>query len=232
MTVRAISRVFQVSGLGKSRQSSNRYFAVLIVAAILVASAHQRVQAAEFAHFDMTMPVGSSGMDPTIAKGDLVAVRRFSVGELPKRGDVLVFHAPGQSGSLFLKRVVGLPGDEVSYLDKHLRINGHRVEETPEGTVTNAKGEVNERFRENLDGVSYDVLVYPSAPSYVIGGPDPFPNRQACNYNADGVSCKVPPGDYWVLGDNLDFSLDSRYFGFVPAASIVGKVVAVMRPGE
>ncbi len=171
-------------------------------------------------------------MEPTFAKGDVLAVTHYGVGQLPHRGDVVVFHVPGKIGDLYVKRIIALPGDTVSYTNKRLSLNGKPIAESAEGHVQASDGSEYDKFAERLGATSFEVVVNPQAPSYVVGGPDPFPHRSQCQYTAVGVTCHVPANDYWVLGDNLDNSLDSRYFGFVPSGNIVGKVVSVMRVGE
>jgi signal peptidase I len=185
--------------------------------------------------------IPSGSMEPTLVPGDLILVNKFiyglrlplldtrlTSGELPQRGDVIVFRLPKDPRIDYIKRIVGLPGDTVSYENKKLVINGKPVPETPlpdyfdPGTMTYYK-----QYMEQLGSHRHRIIVNPAAPPYVIGGPDDFPHRDMCHYNAEGFVCKVPPGNYFVMGDNRDNSLDSRYWGFVPERNIIGKAFVV-----
>lgn len=185
--------------------------------------------------------IPSGSMEPTLVPGDLILVNKFEYGlrlplldsrltpgELPKRGDVIVFRLPKDPRIDYIKRIVGLPGDTVSYENKQLVINGQPVQETPladyfdPGTMTYYK-----QYMEKLGSHDHRIMINPMAPPYVIGGPDNFPNRDMCHYNAEGFVCKVPAGNYFVMGDNRDNSLDSRYWGFVPERNIIGKAFVV-----
>jgi len=185
--------------------------------------------------------IPSGSMEPTLVPGDLILVNKFiyglrlplldtrlTAGELPQRGDVIVFRLPKDPRIDYIKRIVGLPGDTVSYENKHLVINGKPVPETPlpdyfdPGTMTYYK-----QYMEQLGTHRHRIIINPAAPPYVVGGPDDFPHRDMCHYNAEGFVCKVPPGNYFVMGDNRDNSLDSRYWGFVPERNIIGKAFVV-----
>ncbi|MDE2120683.1 MAG: signal peptidase I [Betaproteobacteria bacterium] len=185
--------------------------------------------------------IPSGSMEPTLIPGDLILVNKFEYGlrlplgharitpgQAPRRGQVIVFRLPKDPAIDYIKRIVGVPGDTVSYENKQLLINGKPVAEQPDGqwfdpsTMT-----YYQRYQEDLDGVKHSILINPEAPPYVIGGPDNFPHRDACHYDAQGFVCKVPPGMYFAMGDNRDNSLDSRYWGFVPARNIVGRAFFV-----
>ena len=145
-----------------------------------------------------------------------------------QRGDVMVFRYPVDPRQDYIKRVVGLPGDEVSFINQTLSINGQPVPSV-------AKGEFFEgdtlryepKFEEKLGEVSHEILLNPRRQAYY--GPDPkaFPMAQNCRYSAEGVVCKVPPGHYFMMGDNRDNSQDSRFWGFVPDENIVGRAFFV-----
>jgi signal peptidase I len=180
--------------------------------------------------------IPSGSMVPTLLVGDFILVNKFEYGlRLPvtntkvtsgsplTRGDVVVFRYPKDESVDYIKRVIGLPGDTVAYENKQLTINGKPVPETPlpdyfdDERIGYAK-----QFEEDLDGRKNAILNNPQVPPYVIGADD-FPFRDNCTYNAQGVVCKVPPGNYFMMGDNRDNSADSRYWGFVPDNNIVGR---------
>jgi len=83
------------------------------------------------------------------------------------------------------------------------------------------------QFVESLYGLEYPVVLES------LQSPTPpvtrnFPSRDKCTYYTDGVTCDVPPGHYFVMGDNRDNSSDSRFWGFVPADHITGKVIYIL----
>jgi signal peptidase I len=180
--------------------------------------------------------IPSGSMVPTLLVGDFILVNKFEYGiRLPitntqitqgsplTRGDVVVFRYPKDESVDYIKRVIGLPGDVVEYQDKKLTVNGKPVPETPladyldEERLGYAK-----QFEEDIDGRKNAVLNNPAVPPFIVGAED-FPYRDNCTYNAHGVICKVPPGNYFMMGDNRDNSADSRYWGFVPNRNIVGR---------
>ena len=77
-----------------------------------------------------------------------------------------------------------------------------------------------------LGSIEHRILIDKDRPSYVPGSHE-FPFSEQCRYNAEGFACKVPPGQYFMMGDNRDNSTDSRYWGFVPDKNIVGKAFFV-----
>ncbi|SAK48703.1 signal peptidase I [Caballeronia glebae] len=180
--------------------------------------------------------IPSGSMVPTLLVGDFILVNKYEYGlRLPitntkmtngsplKRGDVVVFRYPKDESVDYIKRVIGLPGDTVAYEDKKLTINGKPVPETslPDYFDDERIGYA-KQFEEDLDGRKNAILNNPQVPPFVVGADD-FPFRDNCNYNAQGVTCKVPPGNYFMMGDNRDNSADSRYWGFVPDKNIVGR---------
>jgi signal peptidase I len=145
----------------------------------------------------------------------------------PQRGDVMVFRYPPQPSLDYIKRVVGVPGDEVAYLNKQLTINGQPVSKVAQPDFFDPDSmRYGKQFQETQNGKTYGTLNDNDRPAFVPGASD-FPFKDQCNYTVEGVVCKVPAGHYFMMGDNRDNSLDSRYWGFVPEANIVGKAFFV-----
>ena len=82
------------------------------------------------------------------------------------------------------------------------------------------------QFEEKLGKEPHRLLINDDRPAFIPGASE-FPNRDNCRYSVEGVVCKVPPGHYFMMGDNRDNSLDSRYWGFVPDKNIVGRAFFV-----
>jgi signal peptidase I len=180
--------------------------------------------------------IPSGSMIPTLLVGDLILVNKYTYGVRlpvlntkltdgtpPQRGDVMVFRYPPQPSLDYIKRVVGLPGDEVSYLNKRLTINGQPVPKTvvPDFFDEDAMRYF-KQFEEILGTRRHRLLNDDNAPTFVPGTMD-FPFKQNCRYSVEGFVCKVPEGHYFMMGDNRDNSADSRVWGFVPDRNIVGK---------
>ena len=184
--------------------------------------------------------IPSGSMIPTLLVGDLILVNKFhyglrlpvlntkiTEGEKPQRGDVMVFRYPPKPSLDYIKRVVGVPGDTVAYLNKRLTINGQAVptDSVPEFFDEDAMRYF-KQFEEKFGTQSHRVLNDEQRPAFVPGA-DKFPGSEGCNYTIEGVSCKVPEGHFFMMGDNRDNSMDSRYWGFVPEKNIVGKAFFV-----
>ncbi|MBM3356972.1 MAG: signal peptidase I [Betaproteobacteria bacterium] len=188
--------------------------------------------------------IPSGSMLPTLLVGDFILVNKFTYGiRLPiinvklvdvsqaRRGEIMVFRYPENPSLDYIKRVVGLPGDQIAYRDKRLWINGKEIQATPDGEYNYVESGLNfvsaRRLRETLGEHRHAILVQPEIPSVHLPGVRWFPFRDNCAYNEAGFSCTVPPGHYFLMGDNRDSSSDSRYWGFVPEANIVGKAFLI-----
>ncbi len=173
--------------------------------------------------------VPSGSLAPTVVPGDFVLVTQYSYGLRmpiwnkkiistgnPKAGDIAVMHWPTNPRVDFIKRVVGVPGDTISYVNKVFYINGKEMSQKyistqlysdpgmPQWTV--------KKMQENLMGVKHDIYLCPET-SYAC------PGRVAQNF----YNLVIPKGEYLMVGDNRDDSDDSRYWGFVPDRDLVGK---------
>ncbi len=190
--------------------------------------------------------IPSGSMIPTLLVGDFILVSKFSYGVRlpvihtkiidtgkPKNGDVAVFRFPDDPKVDYIKRVIGIPGDKITLRGKELLVNGELVELSEEeayvmpGTDDIMIGA--SRRTEVLEGREYDILVVDSSNRRGM----PLPSRNLGIGDGDLVlnnagaiteySVTVPEGSYFMLGDNRDRSNDSRYWGFVPEANLVGK---------
>jgi signal peptidase I len=182
-----------------------------------------------FAYEPFNIPSGS--MKPTLLIGDYLFVSKFSygysryslpwglpliddrfLGSPPKRGDVVVFKLPRDNQTDYIKRVIGLPGDSIQVLDGILQINGKPVARRNLGAniVVNENGhvqQVNEYVETLPNGVTHRI--------FEVGD----------NLIGDNTKVfEVPPGHYFMMGDNRDNSSDSRFgVGFVPFRNLVGR---------
>jgi signal peptidase I len=176
--------------------------------------------------------IPSESMMPNLLVGDFILVNKYDyglrvpvlnkkflkVGE-PRRGDVVVFRYPGrdsedpQKGTDYIKRVVGLPGDVIEVNEDQVAINGVKVGYTSAGVFEGKGG-------ASLDDTGTDLLTenLPGRPHTIMDIPgSPF---------APGTWV-VPPGQYFAMGDNRDHSADSRDWGFVPEANLVGRAMVI-----
>lgn len=171
--------------------------------------------------------IPSGSMKPTLVEGDFVLVSKFAYGwhfpvinqrldwgNKPERGDVIVFRYPPEPTVNFIKRVIGLPGDTILYVDHQLFINGEHVEATYIDSTTSKDIGDN---RPILVRVFEEKL-------------PPDATHQIYQRNVTGLSFSgtVPEGNYFVMGDNRDGSGDSRIWGFVPDKLVKGKATMVL----
>lgn len=162
--------------------------------------------------------IPSGSLEPTLMVGDFLAVNKFIYGlrlpvwekkvlniSHPKTGDIVVFRWPPDPSFDFIKRVIGVPGDTVSYHNKILTINGKEIPQTfVRYTTDESSGNAVSEYRENLNGVEHAIFRRPDAP-------------------AVDFKVTVPPNSYFVMGDNRDDSADSRFWGFVHDDYLRGK---------
>lgn len=170
--------------------------------------------------------IPSGSLEPTLLMGDFILVNKFDYGirapilhqrwigkGKPKRGDIMVFRWPPNPSVSFIKRVIGLPGDHINYIDKKLYINGQAIpqEFIQKSLAEDEGGKEWLAFenQENLLGVKHKIYI--------------DPDKTAHNYK----DIVVPPNMYFVMGDNRDDSADSRFWGFVPDHMIIGKAVLI-----
>lgn len=185
--------------------------------------------------------IPSGSMIPTLLVGDLILVNKFHYGvRLPvinkkiidnnpvQRGDVMVFRYPVDPRQDYIKRVVAIAGDEVTYVNQKLSVNGQPVPMASKGEHYDEDSlRYAPMFSEKLGNVEHQILVNLQQTSYFGSQPKTFPYAENCRYSAEGMSCKVPPGHYFMMGDNRDNSQDSRFWGFVPDENIVGRAFFV-----
>jgi len=176
--------------------------------------------------------VPSNSMMPTLLTGDFILVNKFDYGlrlpilnskiidfSKPERGDVIVFrypnyeHSAGYSGVDFIKRIVALPGDTISYEKDQLSVNGESVEYRKIGSyqgVDSGKAMSGYRHvREKINEADHDILLHPLGNSRKLS------------------KTTVPKGHYFVMGDNRAHSSDSRFWGYVPESYILGKAIGI-----
>ena len=185
--------------------------------------------------------IPSGSMIPTLLVGDLILVNKFTYGlrlpvintkitqgTAPQRGDVMVFRYPPKPSLDYIKRVVGVPGDTVAYLNKRLTVNGKAIETQaiPEFFDEDAMRYF-KQYEESLGERKHRLLNDDERPAFVMPMPDFQQFRENCSYTVEGMTCKVPEGHYFMMGDNRDNSQDSRYWGFVPEKNIVGRAFFV-----
>ena len=188
--------------------------------------------------------IPSGSMLPTLLVGDFILVNKYTYGirlpvinvkvmdvNAPKRGEVMVFRFPENPSLDYIKRVVGTPGDEVVYRNRRLTINGREVPVKRTGDYNYVENGIRfvsaERYTEKLNAHEHAILIRPDAGPFPVSAVHMFPGCDNCAYNEEGFRCKVPQGHYFMMGDNRDSSDDSRYWGFVPEANIVGKAFLI-----
>jgi signal peptidase I len=180
-------------------------------------------------------------MEPTLRVGDYLLVNHLAYGPRlpftntaiefgsPKRGDVVVFRYPVDVSEFYVKRLIGLPGDVVRFDRGAVSVNGapFDVQVVSEGTGARVAPEDRGQWllHESTAGNDRTIKVNP----FVMGRLSPAGMGANCTVQGDAAwKCKVPPGQYLMMGDNRDNSADSRVWGFLPHEQIYGKAVRVL----
>jgi signal peptidase I len=176
-----------------------------------------------FAYEPFRIPSGS--LKPTLLVGDFILVNKFDYGirlpvihtkilsiSEPKRGDIVVFREPPTESRDLIKRVIGVPGDRISYRDKVLYINGKEISQQFKKYSTDQQENLDPwevvQKQENLLGVTHDIYQTPTREN-------------------DDFEVVVPEGKFFMMGDNRDDSADSRVWGFLPEKNIIGKATRI-----
>lgn len=202
----------QKSGLKMSRvvEYSRSFFPVLLLVWLIRSFIIQPYR----------VPTGS--LEPTVKPGDFIAVTQynyglrlpvlrtkiFNIGE-PKVGQIALFHWPVEPSIVFVKRVIGVPGDHIIYQDKVLTINGQVMQQKPDGAG----------FDTEPGEKPYPVVIKEED---LVGQWHKIQLRQT-NGEPMNFDITVPKGMYFMMGDNRDDSEDSRFWGFVPEKDLIGK---------
>lgn len=199
----------QQATMSKLVEYSRAFFPVLLLVLII----------RSFIFEPFRIPSGS--LEPTLIPGDFILTNKYTYGlrlpvlhtkifdmNEPKVGQIFVFRSPPNPDIDFIKRVIGVPGDKISYIDKVLYINDVMQPQIDIGPIkyTDDNGNVStvELKSEVINGIKHNIYVVNDKP-------------------ADDFSLVVPPGNYFAMGDNRDYSWDSRYWGFVPEQNLIGK---------
>jgi signal peptidase I len=176
----------------------------LFFASIVVLGALQLVMLFAFI-FVRPWVIPTAAMEPTLLIGDRVFTLRPNWMGAIHRGDLVAFAYPVDPKQAFIKRVVGVPGDRIRVVHKALYLNGDPIAEPYATHLT----EYIDLYRDE----------FPSQPSVHLYPP----GDRMLSENVRNGEVVVPPGMYFVMGDNRDSSLDSRYWGFVPMENILGR---------
>ena len=158
--------------------------------------------------FIQAFVVPTATMEDTLLTGDRVLVQHFPEPK-PARGDMIVFVYPIDRRQTFVKRVIGVPGDRIRISNKIVYRNGAALGEP---YAVHKTGYI-DAYRDN----------FPSEPNIALN----VPARDMLRKHVLNGEVVVPDGEYFVLGDNRDLSLDSRYWGFIDAGDLIGKPLLI-----
>ncbi len=188
------------------RSSTDRKYRVLVVLACLAAPLVLAWIVGVRAYV-----IAAGSMEDTLQIGDRVLVETITahLGRLPERGEIVAMNYPIDRRQKFFKRVVAIPGDRLRILNKQLYRNGVAVAEP----YARNKTDYVDAYRDNFPGPPNQLVLAPAA-------------RMLSDNVRDGEVI-VPPGKYFVLGDNRDLSLDSRYWGFLSKGDIFGRPLLI-----
>ena len=185
--------------------------------------------------------VPSGSMEPTLRVGDYLLVNHLAYGPRlpftntaiefgqPERGDVVVFRHPANVSEFYVKRLVGLPGDRVSFKNGVVSVNGEPFDAhlVGDGAAEEDRGQW--MVRETAAGASRTLKINPFVQGRLpLNLQDPGLAAHCTSESSAAWQCVVPAGRYLMLGDNRDNSSDSRVFGFVPHTQVYGKAVRVL----
>lgn len=217
---------YRIAAYGPVRQNRPWYSKWYGLMAILLVPVSAIFFSRSFLYEPFRFPSGS--MFPTIKTGSHLIAKKWGYGNYGsygilvlrtpvtaeiKRGDIVVFDFPGEPSIRYAKRIIGIPGDVLEFKGRRLKLNGELVETSEQSAPQTMSSDGRLSYvtmKETLSGNTYTV-------AYTKAEED----RK--------ISVTIPDGNYFVLGDNRDHSNDSRYWGFVPAQNLVGKVVHIVQ---
>lgn len=183
--------------------------------------------------------IPSGSMVPTLMIGDFILVNKLAYGLKvpfsewlvdialdapiylqkfiqPKRGDVVVFVFPKDDSMYFIKRLIGLPGDQIEVIDKKVFVNGTKIEDKEINGDT-IMADMDDKFKDEKF-LFYEAKVEDKTYVYQVAEE---------SIQAEPMKFTVPAGEYFVMGDNRDHSYDSRFWGTVPEKYIKGKAILI-----
>ncbi len=170
----------------------------------------------------------SGSLEPSILIGDVLAVNQSAYGLFlpilhtkilntgkPARGDIVLFYYPDDPSQVYVKRIIGLPGDHIQYQNKQLIINNKLIPHTLSGYGLDEEPQqapmLVEQYEENLMGIRHSIYINPRIDLY------------------DNIDITVPKDEYFMMGDNRDDSDGSRRWGSVPQHNLIGRAYRVLR---